>query len=439
MKKENFFSSPWVVMAVTAIMYVAKWAAKMWVGRWVNSPALIADGIHNLADLIEVGFVMIFGVYIANLPKSQKYPMGLKRVESILVLGIGIALLWLTYDTATKSFSGLASLWPAADAYLRPRLPSWLFPVIPNPLVSKSAAVGIFLTTGISAVISIIIGRYEIRVGKKAGMMSMAADGEETLSDARIELATFAGFAVKFAFLFTLRGSFPKIAPVIGSCIEYALGLLVAVMVFKTSEELLRNAFKVLLARSIGEKKVATIRDLIMRVEGVRAVEKMVTFSDGSTATCIVSVVTNASSKAHRPLLRTLIKRISAYLSQFEEYLKQDVHVEFVRPKLQFLREAQAVIVGENGQVMSAPVMMAATHFRIYDMDGEGNRNRAVDVPTSGMNLKDMVDKLIYKNVRVVSVFIGDDAERRVVTNAGIHYELCATLRVYIPRIARDA
>lgn len=121
---------PYFVMAVTAVMYVIKWLTKTTVGDWVGSPALAADGYHNLADLIEVGLVVVFGVYVGGRPRSEKYPMGMKRIESVLVLGIGLALLLLVFETVTVSVSGLISLWPALDSSVRPHMPAWLYPAI---------------------------------------------------------------------------------------------------------------------------------------------------------------------------------------------------------------------------------------------------------------------------------------------------------------------
>jgi len=436
-KTKRFFLSPWTVMAVTGIMYVAKWLSKMEVGAWVNSPALIADGFHNLADLIEVGLVMFFGVYLGNKPRSGKYPMGRKRIESFLVLIISMALFWLTYDTFTKSFSGLISLYQPLDQPLRAFLPSFIFPEVKPQLLTGNAFVAVGLTASLSAVISMTIGRYEIASGKKAGMMSMVADGQETLSDGRVEIGSAIGFSLKFGLIFLLGERFPSTIPLIGSVIEYSLGLIVAYMVMRTGIEMLSNSLKVLIALSIGEDKVQAIRDLLARIEGIKDVKELITFSDGTTATCILTVGTKASSKAHGPLHRTIERRIKQYLAQFDDFLNQEVWVSFVRPTFELLREAQAIIIENGDEEMNAPTLADATHLRIYDKNQDGKRQRAVDVPLAGMTLPDIVKKLEDKGVQSVAVFIGNDTERRAIEVVNIRYELTHTLRVYVPSKVR--
>ncbi|PIR94129.1 hypothetical protein COT97_02795 [Candidatus Falkowbacteria bacterium CG10_big_fil_rev_8_21_14_0_10_39_11] len=424
--------SPYVVMSIAAIAYIIKFCLKYGVGQWVNSPALIADGYHNFADLIEVGLVMFFGIYLGNKPRSAEYPMGRKRLESIIVLGIGIALVVLAYDTTTKSLSGLISLWPNLDESIRPHLPSFIFPPVENPIISESAFIGVLCAAGISAIISMIIGRYEIVCGKKAGMVSLIADGQETISDGKIEIAAFIGFLSKFGLIFLFGSTFPIAIPIIGGIIEYALGLFVAYLVIKTAWEILGNAFHVLLAKSIGTNKVETIRAIVKKIPGIRAVTDITSFSDGHTATCLISVETAASSKAHRPLWRTIKKQVKEYLSQFEEFMGQTVHVYFQQPEYPFMREAQALILDNDGREMNSPTIESATHMRIYDMDGEHHRLRAVDIKIKNLPLSEFIDLIQYKSIKSVFVFTGSDEERRSCEHVGIHYELNTLIRPYI-------
>ncbi len=424
--------SPWTVMTVAGLMYIIKWAAKIIVGGWVNSPAIIADAYHNLADMIEVGLVMFFGIYLGNKPKSEEYPMGRKRIESLMVLGIGGVLTIVTLDTIRKSVSGLISLWPWFDEIVRPVLPAFILPPVEGALITPAAFIAVVATVGISAIMSMAVGRYEIFGGKKAGMPSLIADGKETISDGWIEIASFGGFMAKFSLLYTLGNQFPIAVYIVGSLIEYGLGIMVAVIVARTAIELLGNAFAVLLARSIGTEHVDAIRRLALRVQGVRKVKKLVTFSDGHTATCIITIETSTSSEAHRPMRRALRHSISQYLQQ-HDFLGQEVHVEMSRPEPVFIREAQAIVANGDGSEMNAITLLDATHLRIYDMNADHVRTRAVDVPIAGMTLDEIVQKLYSKGVSKAWVFLGTDAERSALLRMGIGYELNTLLRPYIP------
>jgi hypothetical protein len=197
--------------------------------------------------------------------------------------------------------------------------------------------------------------------------------------------------------------------------------------------EILSGCFKILLAKSIGKEKVATIKNIIQEIPGIRAIKEVTTFSDGHTATCIIKIETVASSKAYRPIQKALKKKICAYLATFEEFIAQEVYVEIQKPEPSFKRLAQAVIIDQQNRVMNAPTLQKATHLRIFDMDNEEHRLRASDINIENLSIEKILAIIKDKNAQDVFVFLGDETEKGLVELIGAQYKLNCFVRGYIP------
>lgn len=67
-------------------------ALKMVVGTVGSSPALIADGVHSLGDLV-CNFMVLFASRLANLDADDNHPYGHWRIETFATLMLGVFLL----------------------------------------------------------------------------------------------------------------------------------------------------------------------------------------------------------------------------------------------------------------------------------------------------------------------------------------------------------
>lgn len=74
-----------------AVINIVLSVSKILVGYFSFSQALIADGIHSLSDLISDAAVLIGSKYWSDEP-DEKHPYGHGRIETLITLGIGIAL-----------------------------------------------------------------------------------------------------------------------------------------------------------------------------------------------------------------------------------------------------------------------------------------------------------------------------------------------------------
>ena len=74
-----------VSIVVNVLLSVMKLAA----GMYINSIALITDGLHSLSDIIT-SFVVIIGFKSSEKPPDREHPFGHGRFENITSLIISI-------------------------------------------------------------------------------------------------------------------------------------------------------------------------------------------------------------------------------------------------------------------------------------------------------------------------------------------------------------
>jgi cation diffusion facilitator family transporter len=121
------------------ITYVSVWLnivlglLKCGVGLWVNSKALLADGLHSLVDL-STDMAAILGLTFAARPADGTHPYGHQKFSSLATLFIALVLLAFCVALVASSLAGLIAPtpvspeWPAlAAAGLSLALKEWLF------------------------------------------------------------------------------------------------------------------------------------------------------------------------------------------------------------------------------------------------------------------------------------------------------------------------
>ena len=78
--------------AVSIIVNTFLFLLKLFLGFYINSIALVADGFHSLSDVSTSGIV-IFGFKIAKKKPDEEHPFGHGRAEYIATLIIAILLI----------------------------------------------------------------------------------------------------------------------------------------------------------------------------------------------------------------------------------------------------------------------------------------------------------------------------------------------------------
>lgn len=360
--KVPIYRNPFFVMGLVLVMYVIKAAVKISVGTSINSPMIAGDGFHNVADILEA-LAVIAVIFVSKLPSSGEYPFGRKNIEFFASLAIGGALLVLSVQFAAQSLAGILSYVPDVDQMVRAFLP------LPKheALVMAPGTFGVVLAVTLGSVIlSIIVSRYQIAIGKSSGHASLVADGEETQSDSRIEFVTLFAILAEYAFH----------APFL----EYPLGFLVAVLIARTGWELFGRGWRVLLQHSLGEAHESEIRKVCLAAPGVVAVTSLKTFQVGQTAVVMLTVSTRRGSGPITFIKYGLEHAVKTYLLS-DEYKECELSIKFQKPVPERYRVAYAVVLndsvadaddqdsGNGWQCTVAWDLAQATHLVICDVE----------------------------------------------------------------------
>jgi cation diffusion facilitator family transporter len=141
---------------------------KMVVGFFGRSPALFADGLHSLSDLLCDGLVML-AAYYGKADADQNHPYGHRRIETIATFALGVLLLLIGFTICGdaifrilhehKERPDLYTLWIA------------LFSVISNELLF----------------------RYQLRIAKQVQSDLLAANAWHRRSDSWSSLVVLIG------------------------------------------------------------------------------------------------------------------------------------------------------------------------------------------------------------------------------------------------------
>ncbi|MCX6714678.1 MAG: cation diffusion facilitator family transporter [Candidatus Uhrbacteria bacterium] len=336
--------SPYTVMTIVVIMYLVKVVCKLSIGLHINSPMLTGDGFHNIADIVQAMFVIV-AVAVSRMPASDKYPFGRKNIESIFSVVVGVSLCLMAVKIGWESMTTLARY-----------LPVWAGLEAPftSPLkMGNQYVTWVVAVTSGSALLSVIVGRFQIRAGKAMGHEALVADGKETLSDGRIEAATFAGVLGEYLFH----------AP----WIEYPFAILVAGLMIRTGIEISLYGYRALLQRTIGRAHDQAMKVIITAMPGVADVADLKSFRVGPRAIVIAKVLTHADARASRLLKHGIITHVTAYLRE-HEFDEAELFIRFDRPDPKRERRAVAVRSSAGGRCVAASLEYP-THLIICDME----------------------------------------------------------------------
>lgn len=91
-------------MAVNALVALVKGG----IGVWSHSQALVADAVHSVSDL-ATDFAVVFGVRFWTAPADEDHPYGHGKVQSLVTLFIGAALLVVAFGLVMDAAAALRS------------------------------------------------------------------------------------------------------------------------------------------------------------------------------------------------------------------------------------------------------------------------------------------------------------------------------------------
>lgn len=208
-------------------------AAKITVGALAGSRALLADGLHSVADLVGSVAVLV-GLRVASAPADVGHPYGHEKAESVAALLVAAFLFFAGLEVAVTSGIGLID---------RP-------PRVPD-------ASALWVAAG-AVVVKELLYRYLSGLGRRFGSEALRVGAREHRSDAVSSLAAVAGIA-------GARLGLPLLDP--------AAGVVVSLLIMHWGWDLSRQSVQDLIDARGDPRLLERIRALAAGVGGVGAVQ----------------------------------------------------------------------------------------------------------------------------------------------------------------------
>ena len=199
---------------------------KLWVGLITGSVALTADAYHTLTDSISSGIVIVSG-WLSRKPADEKHPFGHGRSDLISSVIIGVLLALIGFEFMLKSVEQIQS--GAGVDY-------------------GGAAI---IVTVLSILVKELMAQFAFWAGRQSDSTILKADGWHHRTDALSSVVILIGI---------LCGSF-------ADWIDGALGILVSLMIFYASYEILRDSVSRLIGETPDRKVVDKIEALIVKMD----------------------------------------------------------------------------------------------------------------------------------------------------------------------------
>ena len=141
-------------LVVGAVVMLAKFAA--W--RTTGSTAILSDALESIINVVAGGFAL-WTVLLASRPPDERHPYGHGKAEFFSV----------GFEGALVLIAGLGVIKEGLQQVF-------------DPLPLQSLDLGLLVLVGASAVNG-LLGTFLIRMGRRQGSITLAADGQHVLTD----------------------------------------------------------------------------------------------------------------------------------------------------------------------------------------------------------------------------------------------------------------
>lgn len=205
-------------------------------GAMSGSTALVGDAIHSGTDVLA-SMATYVGLYVAGR-EHPSFPYGLYKAETVATLVTSIAVVIAAYEIARQAIFGTKQL--------------------PDVAVALPVA-------GISLVIALVFGNYQLREGRRLHSPALQADARDYLADALSTTVVFIGLlASKF-----------------GYALDRWAAAVVALFVFRAGAALLLTALKDLLDASMDREMERQIITMVEEHPRITKVQKCLSRTAG--------------------------------------------------------------------------------------------------------------------------------------------------------------
>ena len=283
------------IISIVANVFLA--GVKIWVGFFIHSSSVLAEGFHSLTDIFS-SFIGYFGIKASQKPVDDKHPYGYYKFE--VLSGVVITLILLA--------TGLGIVYNSYLGFL-------------NPDDLKISYLAIFVMF-LSGVINYITSRLKIFYGKKENSLTLISDGVHDRADVLVSLAVFGGLILSPYWVYT----------------DSLLAFLIGLYIIKESFSLGKEAVDSLLDVSAGEDVQEKINS-ISKKQGIE-ISDCKTQKKGATTTVNLEIKLPSNLKIEEAVkisedlkghLMSEIHNLSYVAIQIKSH---DIETDFFKPFL---------------------------------------------------------------------------------------------------------
>jgi len=206
---------------ISIIINFILFSIKLFAGLVTGSVALIADAWHTLSDSFS-SIVLLMGIHISKKPPDNEHPFGHGRADLVTSLFIGVLLAIIGFNFVLESIEKFQL-----------------------KQVTNFGLIGLIATI-ISIVVKEILARYAFYIGKLHNSNSVIADAWHHRSDALSSLLILPGI-------------------IFGNNIwwmDSVLGIIVSLLLFYASYDILKNAISPLLGEKANNELLTQIKQV---------------------------------------------------------------------------------------------------------------------------------------------------------------------------------
>jgi cation diffusion facilitator family transporter len=236
---------------------------KLTVGLIVGSVSVISEAVNSGGDLVAATLTL-FAVKTSGKSPDKEHPFGHGKAENISAfveaMLILVAAIWIIYESVQKLIN-------------------------PQPLEVIGFGIAIML---FSAVASIVVSNFLLKVGRKTDSAALMADG----LNYRTDVYTAAGVMVGLILFWAGGIFFPQLNLY---WIDPIVAILVSFMIIRTSYRLASNSIRDLMDSSVPVEETNWVQDYISGTyKTIRSVHRLRMRKSGATRFIDLHLVVNS-------------------------------------------------------------------------------------------------------------------------------------------------
>ena len=239
---QNQTSGSMLAAWISLISNVFLTVIKVVTGWLFGSPVLLADGVHNGADVVA-SVASLSSMRISNRPADEDHPYGHGKAEVVasgaVAIILALAALMIGYHSILSLFE------PAAEAHV----------------IALVAAV-------ISLVWKQVLFLYTVRIGRQTNSKGLLATAYDHLADVYASLAAVFGIGISL-----LDQKFMDIP--FAAYGDPVAGIIVSLLVLKLAWSMGRESVEILMEKAVSPEKIEEYTQLVLAVPQVKRIDRL--------------------------------------------------------------------------------------------------------------------------------------------------------------------